>query len=439
MILMALSILMLGGFLFYFLKAEYNKEKQSIILEERDKAFVNLFANIRKAGPIEWEHDSLGNDILFLIESFTNDSIVANVDLVESKDKHFKFIDHEASRTELRTVNETSDSIVAVFESYNDSLPGSIKIEQSIKFNKGAEADTTVFIDIKGDADQFVGNGFLQKDTVDVPRSRILMGIWPQMLFSFLLLVLISLSYYLISRSLAKAHQLSLMRNELISNMSHELKTPVSTVSVALEALSEFDAINDPELRKEYIEISRSEVARLGMLVDKALNISLFEQGKFVYDKQMLDLDSEIQNIVRSWRVQLDKDNVHLSYEKSGIHFGLFGDKTHVTNVVHNLLENALKYSGDQKEVSIRLSEKEEILELKVSDNGIGIPEAFQSRVFDKFFRVPQGDRHNVKGHGLGLSYVKQVVEKHEGTIRLESTPGKGSSFIIEWPKQSNE
>jgi signal transduction histidine kinase len=213
------------------------------------------------------------------------------------------------------------------------------------------------------------------------------------------------------------------------------LKTPVSTISVALEALQNFDAGNDPKLRKEYIEISKIEAARLDMLVNKTLNISLYEQGTFVMDKQLIDLKKLLVQTLRILKPSFDQKSVEFNFVEEGTSFTIHADKTHITNVLFNLLENAVKYSSGAAKIKLELTEKPDAIQLGISDQGIGIDSSFQDKIFEKFFRVPQGDIHNVKGHGLGLSYVKEVISKHEGTIEVKSELGKGSTFILDFPK----
>jgi signal transduction histidine kinase len=260
----------------------------------------------------------------------------------------------------------------------------------------------------------------------------------PQLLFSLLLFGSVAAAYIMIGRNLRKEKELAHLRNDFMSNMSHELKTPVSTISVALEALSNFNAADNENLRKEYIDISKTEVERLGLLVDKALNISLFEQGRFVYNKQSLDLNVAIKSVLRTLKVQLDNQQVDLNYNSEGSHFYLMADNTHMINVIHNLIENAIKYSTKTPQIKISLSESSDYLELRVSDKGRGIAPSFQDKIFDKFFRVPQGNTHNTKGHGLGLSYVKEVISNHGGEIKVKSALGEGTTFIIYLPKLVN-
>ena len=235
-----------------------------------------------------------------------------------------------------------------------------------------------------------------------------------------------------------KQKRLTELKNDFIQNITHELKTPISTVGVAIEALQDFEAIKNPARTQEYLDISRHELNRLSLLVDKVLRMSLFEKKEPELKLEKVDLKELIDNILNSMKIQFEKKNASFIPTYNGESFSLNGDPTHLSSVVYNLLDNALKYSRKQPVVQIELTENTNQLILKIKDNGIGIPSEDQEKVFDKFFRVPSGDLHNVKGHGLGLSYVASVVKKHGGTIKVESEPGSGSVFTIEFNKNTD-
>lgn len=217
--------------------------------------------------------------------------------------------------------------------------------------------------------------------------------------------------------------------------MTHELKTPIATVSVAIEALQNFGVSQNPEQTKEYLEISKSELNRLTLLVDKVLKMATFEQHGLTLSPETVDWAELIQLVLNSMKLQFEKYGAKVDFDKKGHSFLLSADKIHLTNVVYNLLDNALKYTETCPQISLFLQETDAELRLSVKDNGIGIQSEFLSRIFDKFFRVPTGDTHDVKGYGLGLSYVSSVVKQHQGRIEVESEVGKGSIFTIIIPK----
>ncbi|SJZ58986.1 His Kinase A (phospho-acceptor) domain-containing protein [Sediminibacterium ginsengisoli] len=256
---------------------------------------------------------------------------------------------------------------------------------------------------------------------------------------SVLLLVLVLGSFIIMYRNLLAQQKLAGIKNDFISNITHELKTPIATVTVAIEALRNFNAIQSPERTREYLDISASELQRLSLLVDKVLKLSMFENKKVELKKETFDLKELVEETMLTMRLQFEKQKAEVSFTTEGGPFTIVADKLHITSVIFNLLDNALKYSQTKAVIAVALAVDENgMLELKVSDNGIGIAHQYQGKVFDKFFRVPMGDKHNIKGYGLGLSYVAEIVKKHEGSIHVESVLGKGSAFIVKLPANNH-
>lgn len=258
----------------------------------------------------------------------------------------------------------------------------------------------------------------------------------PSLLFACFLIGITSLSFILIFRSLQEQHQLAKLKNDFIGNITHELKTPISTVSVALEALQNFQVLNNPERTKEYLNISQHELQRLSILVDRVLKMSMFEQKALQLHLERFDIRSTLQKIMQSMGLQFEKAHATVHFHVEGEQFGVEGDSVHLTNVFYNLLDNALKYSPEAPDIAINLKEYNGTVQVSVEDKGIGIAKEYQDKIFEQFFRAPQeGNQHNTKGYGLGLSYVAEVVRSHRGEISVKSTPGKGSTFTISIPK----
>ncbi|HWR33318.1 MAG TPA: HAMP domain-containing sensor histidine kinase [Chitinophagaceae bacterium] len=255
-------------------------------------------------------------------------------------------------------------------------------------------------------------------------------------LFSVILLGITILSFVVLYRNLRKQRKLSELKNEFISNITHELKTPIATVGVAIEALRNFNAINDPQKTKEYLDISQNELHRLSLLVDKVLKLSMFENKQLDLKFEPVNLKEIVDEVTASLKLQLEKNNAKVSVAQNG-DLALQGDRLHLLSVVFNLLDNAIKYSNGDPSIQIELNGDEQNVELSIKDNGIGIPQEYENKVFEKFFRVPAGDTHNTKGYGLGLSYAAHVVKKHNGIISVNSQPGLGTRFTIILPKTS--
>jgi two-component system phosphate regulon sensor histidine kinase PhoR len=250
---------------------------------------------------------------------------------------------------------------------------------------------------------------------------------------SLLLIALTSFTFVLLYRNLMKQRRLTQFKNDLISNITHELKTPIATVSVAIEALKNFHAMDDPRRTEEYLDISNSELQRLSLLVDKVLRLSMFEKHQVELKMERFDLKQLVEEVISSMRLQFEKVKARVQL-KADEDASIEADRLHITSVIFNLLDNAMKYGKANLEITVIIKRNDAGLQLIVSDNGMGIPAAYRKKVFDKFFRVPSGDTHNVKGYGLGLSYVAYVVERHKGKIEVVSEPGEGSSFIIQLP-----
>jgi two-component system phosphate regulon sensor histidine kinase PhoR len=263
---------------------------------------------------------------------------------------------------------------------------------------------------------------------------QILPKMWLQIVLAFFMTGMIIMAFRFMYKSLKEQQKMAALKNDFISNMTHELKTPIATVSVALEALKNFSAIDNPQRTKEYLDISSAELNRLSMLVDKVLRINMFEAEKLDIDKHPVDLAAITAEVLQAQQLQADKIGAVLQWNLPGMPVMVKGDKLHLMSVLYNLLDNAMKYRSQNPEIKVYMERKGEKVYWSVQDNGPGIAAEYKARVFEKFFRVPQGDRHDIKGYGLGLSYVHDVVQKHGGTISVESEPGKGSIFTVELP-----
>lgn len=235
-----------------------------------------------------------------------------------------------------------------------------------------------------------------------------------------------------------RQQRLADIKNEFISNITHELKTPIATVSVAIEALRSFNASMDAQRSKEYLDISANELQRLSLLVDKVLKLSMFEKKEMDLKYETLNMQNLVQEVASSMRIQFEKKNAAVSITAEG-DTNFEGDRLHLVSVIFNLLDNALKYTYDNPRIKILTTGTANKLTLVVMDDGIGIPDEYKHKVFEKFFRVPTGNLHNAKGYGLGLSYVAHVVEKHKGSIKVEPGEGGGSKFVIVLPKFQHE
>lgn len=266
------------------------------------------------------------------------------------------------------------------------------------------------------------------------PQMLLFNRIRTQCLLSLLLVTFTILSFVFIYRNLLAEKKLSDIKNEFISNITHELKTPIATVSVAIEAMKNFNALQNPERTREYLDIADNELQRLSLLVDKVLKLSMFEQQQIELKFETVDLHQLAKEVIKSMRIQFEKRNADIELVAEGLDFNVNGDRLHLTSMLYNLIDNSLKYTTDKPVIRIVTTQLEGAVKVLVTDNGIGIDPEYRSKIFEKFFRVPGGNMHNVKGYGLGLSYVAHIVSKHKGNVQVESEQGRGTSFIIQLP-----
>lgn len=265
-------------------------------------------------------------------------------------------------------------------------------------------------------------------------RDFIIKQMSGQIFGSILMTLILITAFAFIYHTLRRQKRLSDIKNEFISNITHELKTPIATVHVALEALQNFNAIDDSKKTKEYLDISISELNRLELLVDNVLKRSMLENESIKLVLSTIDLHQILKNVLQTLKLQFEHTGTFVSIKKVNDHFTTTGDQLHIESVIYNLLDNALKYSNGNPKITIKLYKENNTIVLSIQDNGIGIPKEYKDKIFQPFFRVPNMDRHNVKGYGLGLSYVAQIIKLHNGTINVSEGSNKGSVFRIKLP-----
>lgn len=270
-------------------------------------------------------------------------------------------------------------------------------------------------------------------------RNYILQTMWLILAGSGILILVVVFAFYYTVSTIMKQKKLSDIKNDFINNMTHELKTPISTVSLASEMLGDSSVEKSKDKLNHYIRIIKEENNRLGLLVENILQTAVLDKGEFKLRQQQVDIHQIIDRAISNVRLQVEKRHGEILVEKNADKSILLADQIHLTNVIYNLLDNALKYAEEKPIIKISTYNLNQSIHILVSDNGIGITKENQKKIFDTFYRVPTGNVHNVKGFGLGLSYVKTAVEKHGGTISVESDLGKGSTFKIIIPLSQEE
>lgn len=229
-------------------------------------------------------------------------------------------------------------------------------------------------------------------------------------------------------------NKMGILRKSFVSNMTHELKTPVATVMAAIEAVQRFGAKDDKEKMNRYLQISQNEMTHLSDMIEKVLQLNIDEVSGIVLQRTYFDLLLLIKEVIESSKIS-SKKKIYFTLKYPNESITMFADTAHLKNVFRNLFDNAIKYSGSDVHIEVAVRKKGKFVLMEVADNGIGVADNFQKNIFEMFFRVPAGDRHDVKGFGLGLAYVKLVVEQHGGSIKVSSVLNKGTIFIVSLPQ----
>ena len=248
----------------------------------------------------------------------------------------------------------------------------------------------------------------------------------------FTLIIIIAYSWALFQ--LLKQRQISQIKTDFINNMTHEFKTPIATINLALDAIKNPKIMSNDQMVKRYLRMIREENKRMHAQVENVLRISKLEKKQLDINKERLKLHDLIEDAIPHVELMVeDRGGVietHLEANKSSV----LANESHFTNVIVNILDNAIKYSPDAPEITVFTENVKNFILLKIQDKGTGMSKSVQKKIFEKFYREHTGNIHNVKGHGLGLAYVKQIVDDHQGQIYVESEKGKGSTFVIKLP-----
>ena len=306
-----------------------------------------------------------------------------------------------------------------------------------IEFNHGPD-NYTMKLDTAGShkALLFPGNS-LDEDLYlhmkfNKQSSFVLKEMGAALLVNFILVLIIVVALVIMFKTILTQKKLSEIKNNFISNMTHEFKTPISTISLACQAVADGDVVkSDPESTKTFMKMIEDENKRLEVLVERILQSAVIDRGELKIKEELLDLNGMLTEIVNNAKFRVSNVGGEINLELPNEAIAVAGDKVHITNVLSNLVDNAIKYSDGKPEVSIVLMSSDSEIKIAVSDKGIGIKKEHIHKIFDNLYRIPTGNVHNVKGFGLGLSYVKAIVELHGWNIHVKSKFGEGSTFTI--------
>jgi len=250
---------------------------------------------------------------------------------------------------------------------------------------------------------------------------------------SVLTILLLAFAFAYLLRTLFRQKSLEEMRRDFTHNITHELKTPIAVAYAANDALLNYNADADPARRKKYLKVEQAQLQTLSVLVERILAMSFEEKEELALNRSEIELRPVLENLAETYEIKSRKPVVFTIETEPGTVI-MQADPFQFNIALGNLIDNALKYSGERVEIDISARQTANGIEIRISDNGIGIAPAAQDKIFEKFYRVPTGNIHTVKGFGLGLYYVRQIVENHGGTVSVVSRPGKGTVFTLQFP-----
>ena len=273
---------------------------------------------------------------------------------------------------------------------------------------------------------------------IDFPHKDVFIwqGIILNLILSLIFTGIVIVGFYYTIYVILHQKKLSEMKNDFLNNMTHEFKTPIATISLATDAIRNLIKNQHPEKAERFIKIIKEENERMDSQVGKVLQMARSDKNEFNLNIEEIDVHDIVNRAAERIALQIEQKNGNLSVDFQSKNYVIEADETHFTNVIYNLLDNANKYSPEKPEIKLKVIDSSGGIKISVEDKGLGISKEARKFIFDKFFRVTTGDVHDIKGFGLGLSYVKAIVTAHDGHIEVKSEPHKGSIFTIFFPSK---
>ena len=265
-------------------------------------------------------------------------------------------------------------------------------------------------------------------------KEHILAGISNILLLSIFFIFIIIIAFSSSLYQIIKQKKISEIKTDFINNMTHEFKTPIATINLALDAIKNPKIINDNEKVKRYVKMIREENKRMHGQVENVLRISKLEKNQIEMSKVAIDMHDIVEEAISHVSLLANDKEGSITTHLHALQSEVLGNHLHLTNVLVNMLENALKYSHEKPNIEVFTESTSKFFIIKIKDDGIGMGKNAQKYAFNKFYREHKGNVHDVKGHGLGLAYVKEIVVNHQGTVFVDSEKGKGSTFTVKLP-----
>ena len=327
-------------------------------------------------------------------------------------------------KNELEEYGVNTPFEFAIFEKQQETKVKS----DGFVFDKNKMYSIPIYIDNEGNS--------LYKLEVEFPQKKefLLSDLIGITVLSIIFTLIIVIAYSSALNQLIRQRNISEIKSDFINNMTHEFKTPIATINLALDAIKNPKIIDNKEKVFKYLQMIKEENKRMHAQVENVLRISKLEKKELDINKQSLNIKGVIEDAIEHVHLILEDRNGTITKQFMADRTTVLINDVHFTNVIVNILENAIKYSPEVPKIEIFLENIKDFVIIKIKDNGIGMSKVAQKRVFEKFYREHTGDLHNVKGHGLGLAYVKKIIDDHNGLIFVESEKGKGSTFSIKLP-----
>ncbi|MBG6110109.1 two-component system phosphate regulon sensor histidine kinase PhoR [Flavobacterium sp. CG_23.5] len=313
------------------------------------------------------------------------------------------------------------------FGIYNNNLATKVK-SKDFKYDKNATYSIPIFSDNEGNSKYQLLVTFPHK------KKYLLSELVSITVLSIIFTLIILIAYSSALNQLIRQRHISEIKTDFINNMTHEFKTPIATINLALDAIKNPKIIDDKEKVLRYLQMIRDENKRMHAQVENVLRISKLEKKELDIAKESCNAEEIINEAIEHVNLILEDRQGTITTHYDATRKTVLLNDVHFTNVIVNILENAIKYSPDIPKIDVVTENVKDMVIIKIKDNGLGMGKTAQKRIFEKFYREHTGDIHNVKGHGLGLAYVKRIVEDHNGQVYVESEKGKGSTFIIKLP-----
>lgn len=416
----------------FFYDYKYNDSVLFLDIDNKDNVL-----HIRKLDSLHQEVEIKHAELLVRKEEMVKEKLKAFNEGIEQWVWEFRFEDDK---------KYLQNRINKYHESLSKALINS-GIDLNYQYQVIREDDTvsTIYSSIEGDGlipqqfitdfspdDLFTKGLFLVLNFPDRDshiQSKVFVLILGSIIFTLIIIATFSSTLYYIH----KQKKLSEVKSDFINNMTHEFKTPIATIRLATDAMESPKVLGVEKPTKYYLDVIRQENKRMNNQVERVLQMALIDQGQLQLDILINDVHGIIQNCINVVELVAQKKNGKISSSLRASCYEIDIDEVHIANVINNLLDNAIKYTEKAPDINIETFNKGEDLFIRISDNGMGMTKEVQKHIFDKFYRKPMGNIHNIKGFGLGLSYVKAVVDAHQGEITVSSEPDNGSSFLLKF------